>query len=121
MGRVAGWLLMGIGALHVLLFLWWGAPELKAVADDGFFDAIDPDRDRQMIFWSLSFGVMGFFLGQLISWVEAQGRQAPGWVGWELLTLAVIGAALMPVSGWWLVMVPAVLILVGSRRAPHPA
>ena len=118
MARIAGRFLVAIGLLHVVLFPWWGRVPLLAAAQDGFFNAVNPHKDRQEIFWSLCFGMMGVFLGQLISWSDAQGKQTPAFLGWELLGLAALGAVLMPISGWWLVMVPAVLILAASRRGP---
>jgi hypothetical protein len=117
MGRIAGWLLMAIGIIHVVLFLWVGRGALLAVVQEGFFKALYPHHDRLAIFWSLCFGMMLFFLGQLISWREAQGKRIPAFLGWEIFGLTALGAVLMPVSGWWLAMVSAVLILVGSRRA----
>ncbi len=122
MGRIAGRLLMAIGVIHCALFLWWGRRVLVAIWQDGFFNTIDPHKDRQMIFWSLCFGVVAIFLGRLISWLEAQGKRTPAFLGWELLALFVVGGMLMPYSGGWLALVPAVLIILGSRRnrtAPH--
>lgn len=106
-----------IGLIHVLLFLWFGGGTLRAVVGDGLWRAVASHTDRLMIFWSLCFGVVGVFLGQLISWFEGQGRTTPAFLGWELLGLGALGAALEPVSGWWLVIVSAVLILIGSRRS----
>ena len=118
MGRIAGRILMAIGAIPVAFFLWVGRGPLSAVVQNGFFKVLCPHHDRLAIFWSLCFGVMGFFLGQLISWCEGRGMPIPMFLGWELLGLAVLGALLMPVSGWWLVMIPAVLIVAGAGRAP---
>ena len=116
MGRLAGRLLMVIGIIHCALFLWWGRPVFAAIWQDGFFNTIDPHRDRQMIFWSLCFGALAIFLGQLVSWLEGQGKRTPAFMGWELLALFVIACALMPVSGGWLALIPAVLIILGSSR-----
>lgn len=116
MGRMAGWLLMAIGLAHVALFLWLGRGPILGVVQAGFFRALFPHHDRLEIFWSLCFGVVAFFLGQLISWSEAKGVRTPAVLGWELLALGLLGAVLMPVSGWWLVIVIGALILVGARR-----
>ncbi len=121
MGRIAGWILMAIGTIHVAFFLWLGRGPLLAVAQDGFVKALYPHHDRLEIFWSLCFGVMAVFLGQLISWTEARRMRTPAWLGWELLGLGVIGAVLMPVSGWWVIILIGVLIVAGSRRGAHLA
>ncbi len=116
MGRLAGRLLIVIGLIHCALFLWWGRRVLVAIWQDGFFNTIDPRRDRQVIFWSLCFGVLAIFLGQLISWLEAQAKRTPAFVGWELLALFVVACALMPVSGGWLALAPAMLVIISARR-----
>src|SRR5712692_9198137 len=113
MGRIAGWLLMTIGVTHILFVVWVGRGPLLAVVQDRFFRALFPHHDRLEIFWSLCFGVMAFFLGQLISRSEARGVRTPAVLGWELLALGLVGAVLMPVSGWWLVTLIGALILVG--------
>lgn len=116
MGRAAGRLLMAIGVIHTLFVVWMGRGPLLGVVQEGFFRALSPHHDRLEIFWSLCFGVMAFFLGQLISRSEAKGVRTPAVLGWELLALGLLGAVLMPVSGWWLVMVVGALILVDARR-----
>jgi uncharacterized protein DUF6463 len=121
MGRIAGRLLVLIGLIHVLLFLWLGSGALRAVVRDGMWRAVAPHTDRLIIFWSLCFGVMGVFLGQLISWTEARRMRTPAWLGWELLGLGVLGAVLMPVSGWWVIILIGALIVAGSRRGAHLA
>ncbi len=81
MGRIAGRLLMAIGVIHCALFLWWGRRVVVAIWQDGFFNTIHPHKDGQMIFWSLCFGVLAISLGQLVSWLEAQGKRTPAFLG----------------------------------------
>jgi len=41
----------------------------------------------------------------------------PPWLGWHVFALAVAGAALMPVSGFWLILAPGALLVRASRGA----
>ena len=118
MGKIAARVLIAIGILHLLLFLWFGRRVLAAVASEGFWNTIDPIRDRQMIFWALMTGVFGLLFGQLALWVESHGKRLPAFLGWELIALALVTGVLMPASGGWLFLIPAVLLLLGARKAP---
>ncbi len=117
MGKLAARVLIGIGVLHLLLFLWFGRRVLVAIANEGFWNTIDPIRDRQMIFWALMTGVFGLLLGQLALWVEAHGKRLPAFLGWQLIAIALVCGVLMPESGGWLFLIPGVLVLLGPRRA----
>ena len=117
MGKIAARMLIAIGVLHLLLFLWFGRRVLVAVANEGLWNTIDPFRDRQMIFWALMTGVFGILLGQLALWVETHGKRLPAFLGWEIMAITVICGVLMPASGGWLFLIPAVLILIGVRRS----
>lgn len=117
MGRVAARMLIAIGVLHLLLFLWFGRRVLAAVAADGFWNTIDPIRDRQMIFWALLTGVFAVVLGQLGLWVERRGTRLPVFLGWEIFAIGLVCGVLMPISGGWLFLIPAVLIVLARREA----
>ena len=117
MGKLAARVLIGIGVVHLLLFLWFGRRVLVAIANEGLWNTIDPIRDRQMIFWALMTGVFGLLLGQLALWIEAHGKSLPGFLGWQLIAIALVCGVLMPESGGWLFMIPGVLVLLGSRHA----
>lgn len=117
MGKLAARILIGIGVIHLLLFLWFGRRVLFAIASEGFWNTIDPIRDRQMIFWALMTGVFGLLFGQLALWIEAHGKRLPAFVGWQLIALALVGGVLTPDSGGWLFLIPGVLILIGARQA----
>jgi len=101
-GKLAARVLIGIGVLHLLLFLWFGRRVLVAITNEGFWNTIDPIRDRQMIFWALMTGVFSVLLGQLALWVEARGKRLPAFLGWEIFGIALVCGVLMPVSGGWL-------------------
>ncbi len=120
MARLAGRLLIGIGVLHLLFGLWFGRGPLLRIARDGFFAAVDSHPDRGLVFWFLFASPMLWIIGQLVVWAAARGLPPPAWLGGQVLAVSVMGAALMPASGFWLVLVTAVLLLAASRRPPGP-
>ena len=122
--RKAGRLLMVIGVLHILGGVVVGRAWLARIFHDGFFGEADsylghaPEHVRkELAFWFLLWGVFAFLFGQLLAWMEGQGRRAPAFIGWELLIINLVAAALIPKGGFWLVLIPAFLII---RDADKP-
>jgi|SRR5436305_10488466 len=122
----AGRLLMLTGVLHVLGGAWVGRAALAHLVAGGVLGQADSglghvpaDMDKEMVFWFLLWGVMTFALGHLVAWVEGQGRRLPAALGWELVAMNLAAIALYPKGGFWLVLIPAFLILRESRRPPE--
>lgn len=119
MRRLSGPLLMATGILDLLYVLVFHSRQLAAIAGDGFFGAVelDPSQlDREVAFWHLTFGAMVVILGGLVHWTQSRTGTLPAFLGWSLLALGLFGAILVPVSGFWLVLPQAVMMLVVARR-----
>ena len=111
----AGWLLMAVAVLHAVFGLWVGRRALLAMARDGFVNAVDPHPDRTLVFWFLLMSPFLWIVGRLALWLASEGRQPPVWLGRSLLALALICAVLMPVSGFWLILLPATWLWLAAR------
>jgi hypothetical protein len=121
--RQAARLLMVIGVLHVLGGAWVGREPLLRIVREGFLGAADSAlgnvpaaADKELLFWFVLWGVYTFVLGQLLSWMEQHGQRPPAYLGWELVVINLIAAALYPKGGFWLVLIPSFLIIRESRR-----
>lgn len=121
--RKAARLLMVTGVLHVLGGAWVGREPLLRIFGEGFFGEADSglgnvpaDADKELFFWFVLWGVFTFVLGQALSWMEKHGRRPPAWLGWELIVINLIAAALLPKGGFWLVLIPAFLMVREARR-----
>ncbi len=115
---------MAIGVLHVLGAAWVGRGPLARIFREGFFGEADSslgrvpsEMDKELIFWSLLWGVFTFLLGQLISWAEKQGQRPPAYLGWELAAVSLLAALLAPKDGFWLVLLPAFMIIRGEGKS----
>jgi hypothetical protein len=116
-------LLMAVGVLHILGGAWVGREPLLRIAREGFFGEADSglgnvlaDADKELFFWFVFYGVYTFVFGQLLSWMEQRGQRAPAFFGWELIVINLLAAALIPKGGFWLVLIPAFLIIREARR-----
>jgi hypothetical protein len=122
----AGRLLMLTGVLHILGGAWVAREPLARMVVAGLFGVADsalgrvPSRvDMEAVFWFILWGVVTFTLGHLVAWVEGQGRRLPAAIGWELVIMNLAALVLYPKGGFWLVLIPAFLILRESRHAPE--
>ena len=119
-----GRLFMTIGVLHVAGGLVVGREPVVRIVRDGFIGEADSalgnmagHMDKELAFWFLLWGVFTFLLGQVASWVDREGRRLPAHVGWELIVVNLVAAALIPKGGFWLVLIPAAMIVREAGKA----
>ncbi len=110
--KISGRFLIATGILHNIIGVWMGFAILKQIALGGFVNAIDPHFDRMAIFWFLFSGFAMMMWGQLLFAMTS----IPRGFAWSLLVLCIVGAVMMPVSGFWLVIPQALYML----RHPRP-
>ncbi len=120
--RKAARLLMAIGILHVLGVMWVGRKPLSRIFREGFFGQADSamgtvsaHADKELVFWSLLWGAFTFLMGQLISSLDKEGKRPPAYIGWELVGIILIAALLAPKDGFWLMLVPAFILIKDAR------
>jgi hypothetical protein len=111
----AGRLLIAVAGIHAGFGLWMGRRPLLAIAHDGFLNSIDPHLDRNLVFWFLIASPFLWMVGRFALWLASEGRRPPRWLGRDLLALALIGAVLMPASGFWLILPPAAMLMLAAR------
>jgi hypothetical protein len=111
MKRYSG-VLMGLTAvLHTLvgMVIYW--EPILDIARSGFVHSVDPHFDRGAAFWFLFTGFLFFLIAQWMNWFIKENRPIPKFVGWHLLFLSSLGVLLMPLSGFWLIIPQAMIIL----------
>lgn len=120
--RKAARLLMVIGALHILGGIWVGRNTLARILRDGFIGEADSflghlssRTEKELVFWFLFWGVLIILLGQLISWIEKQGMRPSSFIGCELMASSLVAAILMPAAGFWLVLLPAFMLIRDAK------
>jgi hypothetical protein len=128
MDLTSGRLLVATGVLHNAVGVAAGSGALpqaglpprnlfKDIWRDGAIAAIEPDPARMALFWFLMFGCVLMAWGAQIHSAERARAPLPTWSGFSLLGLGLIGVALVPVSGFWLVLPQALWMLLKSHRA----
>jgi hypothetical protein len=116
--KQSGNFLMATGVIHNTVGLIMGWDTLKGIASDGFINTINTEMDRNAIFWFLFTGFLlmitgGYYQDQ----IKQTSRALPARQGYYLLILSVIGCLMMPVSGFWIVVPQAMIIIIANSRA----
>lgn len=117
MKRWIGPLMMATAALHTIVGFIFALGPLMKIVNAGLFNSVDPYFDRMSAFWYMAFGVLLFFIGGLESWGIRETGTLPASFGWGLLIFGIVGIILMPVSGFWLVLPQAYMILRISKES----
>jgi hypothetical protein len=86
------------------------ADALDLLIKEGLFNTVRLDGEpyRQAAFWFMYTGFSLLILGFLVDWIERRNIGIPGFLSWALLAAAASGAFIMPVSGFWLLLVPTI-------------
>ena len=108
--------LTGIG--HTLVGLVLFRQPLRAILDDGIVNSIGQGQfDRGAAFWFLLFSPICLALAQIVSHAVARGDgRTLRIIGGYLLAMGVLGAAVMPISGFWILIAIAPLLLRTAGR-----
>jgi len=104
-----------IGLLHTGVGLQAFRSRLADMFAEGLVDTADASADRGFAFWFLACGLVWMILGAFIDWAERSPHELPRFLGWILLAFASLLILVMPVSGMWLLLIPAVGLIAKSR------
>jgi Family of unknown function (DUF6463) len=108
---------MGTASIHTVVAVVQYHTVLASVLEKGVFNTVVGDPVIGAVVWSLLFGSVAFVGGLAVFHLERSQQPLPKSLGWCLLVLAVVGAGLVPVSGFWLLFPAAITILVRARSS----
>jgi hypothetical protein len=106
--------LMGTALIHTVVAAVQYRNVIGSVIDRGVFNTVAGNPVIGAVVWSLLFGCVAMIGGFTVSALEHAKVPLPKTLGWCLFALAIIGAVLVPVSGFWLLFPAAITIL--TRR-----
>ncbi len=102
--------LLAVAAIHTLFAAIVFPPQLEEIVRRGVIDSVGTDPMAGAVAWFVLFGAVLALLGWAVLLVERHAAPAPRLLrplGLGVLALALLGIALMPASGFWLVLPPA--------------
>jgi len=112
------WLLV-VAAVHTLFAAAVFQPQLHEIVRRGVFNSVHKDPVVGAVVWFVLFGGLFALLGWAILLAERHAALAPvplRGLGAGLLALTLLGIVLMPTSGFWLVLPPALALCWPPKR-----
>jgi hypothetical protein len=118
MKKHLGNLLITIAVLHQVVGVVFYGVILVEILQAGVINSVvAPYWDRDATFWFFMSGGLLFMIGLFARWSYQHVGQYPAFLGWGLLVISAIGVVMMPISGFWLVIVVALLMINHSDVA----
>ncbi len=128
MKKINGYLLLFLGLLHVAVGVVGGWSQFVSIADYGIWNALIQHSQTVCMktlgclqlngtWWFVAWGLMLILFGLLCTWVEVILNQTvPAFIAWLLFLICSVCAILMPASGFWLVMIVALNMVLCARK-----
>lgn len=113
--------MLAVAALHTLYAAVVFPNQLQEIVRRGVFNSVQKDPAVGAVVWFVLFGVLFALLGWTILLIERHAAVAPAplrTLGVGLLVLTVLGIVLMPASGFWLALPPALALCTTRSLAP---
>lgn len=114
--KYSGILFTATGIIHTLTAIAMGWNVYREIFSDGFINSIGEDYERSFTLWFLVCGILLIFIGQTLHYyIKKEQKPAPLALGYATLIFSVIGCLMEPISGFWL-FIPQALIIIFARR-----
>ena len=97
-----------IGVVHSLFGFVALRSTLAVLWNEGLINTVNGQPEREFVFWFMAFGIMAMIFGAFVNWCEKRCVPLPRFLGWSLLTFTIAVVTIMPISGGWLVLIPAI-------------
>ena len=116
--KLSGLFLIITSILHNLVGFIMGWEVLKDIASEGFYNTVSGRHDRNAIFWFIFSGFTMMIIGKMMhDYIKTNNKPLPYYLGIYLLILSITGCIIMPISGFWLVLPQALIIILAARKS----
>lgn len=101
-----------IGIIHTLFCVFLIVPQMGELLDEKLFNTINGQPKREAFLWFTFSGFMMMLIGSIINWIENQNIKIPKFIGYSLFAITGFTLFFSPMSGGWLLLIPAIAILI---------
>jgi len=116
MKRWKGRWLIAVSVIHAVVAIAVFGKIYGSILNQGVFNTVGTDPMTGLAVWFALFGAMLFVCGLTVNEFEKViSGPLPRSIGWGLVSVIAIGVTLMPASGFWLAIPPAISILRAKR------
>ena len=117
---IGRWLIV-VAFIHTIFGLLVFHSPLRQIAHTGWWGGIERDPMLSAVTWFMLFGLPLLVAGIALHAVERAHVAMPVSIAWWLLAGAAVGVALMPLSGFYLLVPPALALLRRRHRRKAPS
>ncbi len=115
--KYSGILLVATGILHTIVAVILGYREFIAMFEEGIINSVGEDPARGLSFWFFICGIFVILLGQVLHYyIKKEHQPAPAFLGYYLLIFSLLGCIIVPVSGFWLFIPQAIIIICATIK-----
>lgn len=115
--RYSGIFLILTGILHTITAVLLGKDAYVAMIKDGLVNSADSDHIREFSFWFLICGIFIILFGQTLHYyIKKEQKPAPLFLGYGILILTIFGCIIEPISGFWLFIPQALIIIIANKK-----
>jgi hypothetical protein len=115
--KYSGIFLIATGILHTIVAITLGKDAFLEIIQNGVVNVISQDYTRVFAFWFLICGIFVIFLGQILHYyLKKEQKPAPLFFGYSLLILTIFGCIVEPISGFWLFLPQALIIIIANKK-----
>lgn len=117
--KYSGTFLAVTGIIHTIYALLLGKEAFVEMIRDGLINSTGANYSRAFALWFLVCGIILVFWGQTLQYyIKKEQKPAPLFLGYCILAFAVAGCVVEPVSGFWLFLPQAFIIITANRKRP---
>ena len=115
--KYSGIFLIATGILHTIVSIALGYEAHLEIITDRSIDVTSTDTWHSFAFWFFICGIFIIFLGQVLHYyIKREQKPAPLSFGYGLLILTIFGCIIAPISGFWLFLPQALIIIVANKK-----
>lgn len=115
--KYSGTLLTITGGIHTMYALFLGKDAFAEMVRDGLISSTDDHYGRAFALWFLVCGIVLILWGQTLQYyIKKEQKPAPLFLGYSIFVFAVVGCIVEPISGFWLFLPQALIIIIANKR-----
>lgn len=114
--KYSGTFLIITGVIHTIYALLLGKKDFAEMIRDGLINSTVDNYSHAFALWFLACGIILIFWGQTLQYyIKKEQKPAPLFLGYCILIFAVAGCIAEPISGFWLFL-PQALIMITAKK-----
>lgn len=115
--KYSGTFLVITGLIHTIYALLLGKEDFADMIKYGLINSTGDNYNRAFALWFLVCGIILILWGQTLQYyIKKEQKPAPLVLGYCILAFAVVGCIIEPISGFWLFLPQALVIIAANIK-----